>query len=164
MQQERDALAVRPILSVLFQALIDDQAELAQLKLERSQSTPKITTDQEELLTIPPPLVPVLALLRNHITNLTRDNEALRYTFLGPPIRSNSTSPEASGHIGGSSWSRNKDGDERGVDLEEVLHRVKDLVRENEELGEMVLEAGRTKEGDWQKTLDRELHVAAQRI
>ncbi|ODN74498.1 hypothetical protein, variant [Cryptococcus amylolentus CBS 6039] len=41
-----------------------------------------------------------------------------------------------------------------GLDLERVLETVKMLVQENEELGEMVLEAGRGSGSDWQTSLD----------
>lgn len=40
------------------------------------------------------------------------------------------------------------------MDLSVVVGRVKELIRENEELGEMVLEAGRGSSGEWQKALD----------
>lgn len=118
----------------------------------------------EEVLTIPPPLVPVLALLRDHITNLTRDNEALRYTFLGSSRTSTSTStstsisPNPSEPIENHRLSKIAVGGSAEVDLREVLKRVKELVRENEELGEMVLEAGRNRKEDWQRSLDRESH------
>lgn len=40
-----------------------------------------------------------------------------------------------------------------GLDLEEVLQRVKDLIKENEELGEMVLETGKIGE-EWTRALE----------
>jgi aspartate oxidase len=64
---------------------------------------------------------------------LTRENDALRYAFLGP---SNAARLEA------------------GVDLEQVLERVKELIRENEELGEMILESGREGHDEWQRALE----------
>lgn len=42
-----------------------------------------------------------------------------------------------------------------GLDLERVVERVKQLVRENEELGEMLLQLGqRGDEEEWKKSLD----------
>lgn len=40
------------------------------------------------------------------------------------------------------------------VDLEAVVSRVKDLLRENEELGEMVIEAGKVDTRDWETALE----------
>ena len=76
----------------------------------------------------------MLSLLRGHIAHLTRDNDALRYTFLGS---SNAARLENA-----------------GVDLEQVLERVKELIRENEELGEMILESGREGHDEWQRALE----------
>ena len=45
----------------------------------------------------------------------------------------------------------------QGVDLGAVLARVKELIRENEELGDMVLEAGRESKDEWQNALEGEL-------
>lgn len=44
--------------------------------------------------------------------------------------------------------------DSEEVDLEAVVQYVKDLMRENEELGAMVMEAGKTDQGEWQAALD----------
>ncbi|ORY34707.1 hypothetical protein BCR39DRAFT_556219 [Naematelia encephala] len=130
-------------------------------------------------LVIPHELLPTLSLLRKHIAELTRDNEALRYTFLGtrsatstvtPPTASSSKitldlpSTPASSTLaatsnvdlvdasGSSSASGMKTGHE--VDVGAVLGRVKELVKENEELGEMVLEAGRATTAPWEKALE----------
>ena len=46
------------------------------------------------------------------------------------------------------------------MDLDDVLARVKELIRENEELGDMVLEAGRESKEEWQKALEGEQHLA----
>jgi aspartate oxidase len=67
---------------------------------------------------------------------LTRDNDALRYIFLGPSNAGSKAQLEA------------------GVDLEQVLERVKELIRENEELGEMILESGREGHDEWQRALE----------
>lgn len=44
----------------------------------------------------------------------------------------------------------------QGVDLDKVLKRVKAVMLENEELGEMLLEAGRNEGGseEWEKALE----------
>lgn len=44
----------------------------------------------------------------------------------------------------------------QGVDLAKVVERVKELLRENEELGEMILEAGKSGAAEYEKTLDGE--------
>ena len=106
-------------------------------------------------ITIPHGLLPTLSLLRDHITELTRDNEALRYTFIGRgPAAATSSKVtledmEAEGAI-----SAHLSGGIQGVDLEAVVGRVKELLKENDELGDMVLEAGRWGEVKWEKTLE----------
>ncbi|WVW86880.1 hypothetical protein I302_108935 [Kwoniella bestiolae CBS 10118] len=165
-------------------------------------STPNPTSQSNssnEPVVIPPSLIPVLSILRTHISELTKDNQALRYTFLGPnppsrgtikpsqnpivpsplPIPTATAPPMSTGAssskvtldvdmipspslgVGTGAGTQNppspsvvasgKEDTEKSVglsqiDLEKVLDRVKELVRENEELGEMILESGR-KEG-----------------
>ena len=43
-----------------------------------------------------------------------------------------------------------------GIDLDDVARRVKELILENEELGELVLDAGRSTEPEWQVLIDGE--------
>ncbi|KAK4686609.1 hypothetical protein P7C73_g3509, partial [Tremellales sp. Uapishka_1] len=140
-------------------------------------------------ITIPNELLPVLSLLRRHIADLTRDNEALRYTFLGLPTRGslsqampppnipvpspiptassdalklespniNSPSitlspPEAA--VPSSAHQSEGGGVARRTDLVKVLDRVRELIRENEELGNMVLQAGRGGHEEYEKALE----------
>jgi len=42
----------------------------------------------------------------------------------------------------------------QGVDLKAVVERVRALVKENEELGDMVLEAGRVDTAEWERALE----------
>jgi hypothetical protein len=135
-------------------------------------------------VTIPHQLLPTLEILRRHIAELSRDNASLRYTLLGQPYtRGSGLSPRADVRAGSSRAnasastetgllslnqvsisSRNLGGTVgetqrgrevvQGVDLEKVVARVKAIMLENEELGEMVLEAGKY-EG-----MDEELQLA----
>lgn len=132
---------------------------------------------------IPPNLVPVLALLRDHIQELTRDNAALRYTFLGsatrpagnlspgssiattplsvdsPPLAEGASMPLALPVPGaGGSLAPPPAGgaDTPGVDLSAVVERVRTLILENDELGDMVAEAGRVDGEEWLRTLEGE--------
>lgn len=121
---------------------------------DHSTTIPVPTTTTGPLqITIPNELLPTLSLLRNHIYHLTRDNEALRNTFIGNPSPSttaDSKNPDTTtkpiesikGH---------------GLDLEAVLGRVKELIKENEELGEMVIELGRSSTEEWEKALEGEI-------
>ena len=123
-------------------------------------------------MTVPNELLPVLALLRSHVANLTRDNQALRYTFLGQPEVPDVASSTASSSkvtldvlsprsgtsqpatTTSASVAGGLSGGVSGVDLGTVALRVKELLKENEELGEMILQAGRTGGEEWQKALD----------
>lgn len=135
---------------------------------------------------IPPNLVPVLALLRDHIQELTRDNAALRYTFLGsaaqrpvnlspgssiattplsvdsPPVTDAATMPFALPVPGAGSLAPPRPAsaapasDVPGVDLAAVVERVRTLILENDELGDMVAEAGRVDGEEWLRTLEGE--------
>ncbi|WVO14338.1 hypothetical protein L204_101970 [Cryptococcus depauperatus] len=140
---------------------------------------------------IPSTLLPLLGILRTHIAELTKDNQALRYTFLGQamprrgPI-TNATTPVSAQPPSLPNPSLLADGkadvemvlpagdpkinsadaapalilspdqpDTGGLDLEKVVVRVRALVQENEELGEMVMEAGRLgDEEQWQRALE----------
>nr|XP_019009306.1 uncharacterized protein I206_05954 [Kwoniella pini CBS 10737]OCF48087.1 hypothetical protein I206_05954 [Kwoniella pini CBS 10737] len=161
-------------------------------------------------------LIPVLAILRQHIAELTKDNQALRYTFLGSekpnrgsikttqnpiiasplPVPSTNTNvpisatsskttldvdmvpsptPAFSPNIavpGPSNSAVSVSGsipptaievDRRNiqVDLEKVLDRVKTLIQENDELGEMILESGRKDDlqDQWEKTMEDSRNV-----
>jgi len=88
---------------------------------------------------ITPDIISVLSLLRSHIAALTRDNEALRHTFLGTRTGSSSKLTQETSRI---------------TDLEDVVSRVKELIQENEELGEMVLEAGKEGVEEYQRALE----------
>ena len=105
------------------------------------------------LVTIPHELLPTLSLLRSHIAELSRDNEALRYTFLGGPVASSSKVTADTPSTAPSAASTSPGGPQ-GLDLRSIAARVKELLRENEELGEMVLEVGRGRAEEWQKALD----------
>lgn len=135
-------------------------------------------------ITIPHDLLPTLQLLKSHISDLTRENAALRYTFIGEPTAGPSRvtgtgasplSPSATAvpvsdplasldQASISELNRSVAGAPgetlraQGVDVEKVLTRVKALMLENEELGEMVLEAGRRSgaKEEWQKALEGE--------
>ena len=128
-------------------------------------------------MTISNELMPVLALLRSHISTLTRDNEALRYTFLGKSPKTTDLPNPTSTPLASSSkvtldvamTPRNEpdllptetaEAVHHGVtrdigqlDLEAVVGRVKELIRENEELGDMLLEVGRTNVSEWERAL-----------
>jgi hypothetical protein len=115
---------------------------------------PDETTTPVQPITIPHDLLPTLNLLRHHIAELTRDNETLRYTFLGEATSSkvtldtpliNPATAEGVGYNAGS------------IDLKVVVKRVRDVMRENEELGEMILEAGKGNGAEWQKAIDGRL-------
>lgn len=102
----------------------------------------------------------MLSALRHHITELTADNRAMRYTFglgagSGAPVASSSKiAPDANdeGYQGSKAVSRPRQPGE--VDLEAVVQRVKALVQENEELGDMVVEAGKASTEEWERTLE----------
>jgi hypothetical protein len=108
---------------------------------------------------IPHALLPILDVMRHHISELTRDNQAMRYTFglglqseHGSGIASSSKMtldfPAIIAEEQGSSSRR------AGVDLQAVVERVKTLIKENEELGEMVLEVGRVDTEEWERALE----------
>ncbi|CAD6565405.1 MAG: hypothetical protein TREMPRED_001161 [Tremellales sp. Tagirdzhanova-0007] len=113
---------------------------------------PSQSTSSAPLFTIPHELLPTLSILRQHISELTRDNEALRFTFMG----GGSVASSSNVTLDTSSTTTGEfiPGGVQGVDLGAVLARVKELIRENEELGDMVLEAGRESKDEWQNALE----------
>jgi hypothetical protein len=112
-------------------------------------SSPK----REEKIDIPQALLPILDVMRHHISELTRDNHAMRYTFgLVDSGTATSSKVTLDGMLpvpeGSRSESRN------GLDLKAVVERVRALVKENEELGDMVVEAGRVDTEEWERALE----------
>lgn len=134
----------------------------------------------------------MLSILRQHIYELSRENAALRYTFLGssappdlassskitlqavltpgssvattpipnesPPIGIEVTPPTGLGlsavSTPGAVQSTISPSPAKDVDLHAVVERVKTLMLENEELGDMVAEAGTADGEEWLKTLE----------
>lgn len=140
------------------------QAEIASLqaaKVQAGPSAPDVKID--EPFEIPPQLTATLSILRDHVAELTRDNDALRNTFL-PRHRAavKKGIVPSSGVLQGevvmdditSEAKRSAVNQTEEVDLEAVVQYVKDLIRENEELGAMVMEAGKTDQAEWQAALD----------
>jgi hypothetical protein len=151
LEKERDALAVsRHIFSRGEEYWF--QAELARMKANpappTSTTVPVPTSPPQERIEIPHALLPILDVMRHHISELTRDNQAMRYTFgLDSATSSNVT---LDGHLPVES----RISDKQGVDLKAVVDRVRALVKENEELGDMVLEAGRVDTAEWERALE----------
>jgi hypothetical protein len=113
-----------------------------------STTVPVPTSPPQERIEIPHALLPILDVMRHHISELTRDNQAMRYTFgLDSATSSNVT---LDGHLPVES----RISDKQGVDLKAVVDRVRALVKENEELGDMVLEAGRVDTAEWERALE----------
>lgn len=104
----------------------------------------------EEKIEIPHALLPILDVMRHHISELTRDNQAMRYTFgldsvaTGSKVTLDGT-PEPASSVAGR---------REGLDLKAVVDRVRTLIKENEELGDMVLEAGRVDTEEWERALE----------
>jgi hypothetical protein len=113
-----------------------------------STTVPVPTSSPQEMIEIPHALLPILDVMRHHISELTRDNQAMRYTFgLDSATSSNVT---LDGHLPVGP----RISDKQGVDLKAVVERVRALVKENEELGDMVLEAGRVDTAEWERALE----------
>ncbi|RSH76701.1 uncharacterized protein EHS24_005449 [Apiotrichum porosum] len=147
------------------------------------------TEDEPPTIHVPHELVPVFAVLRQHIHELTRENAALRYTLLGtsarpdiatssrvtldavvspassmattplptesPPIGIEVTPPtDSAAQLPNPPPVPRPGPIEPDVDLAAVVARVKTLMLENDELGDMVAEAGRADGEEWAKTLD----------
>jgi hypothetical protein len=121
-----------------------------------STTVPAPPTPPEEKIEIPHALLPILDVMRHHISELTRDNQAMRYTFgLDSASSSNVT---LDGHLP----VEPRISERQGLDLKAVVERVRALVQENEELGDMVLEAGRIDTAEWERALEGRLPSAAQ--
>lgn len=142
------------------------QAEIASLQAAKAQAGPSAHEVKiDEPFEIPPQLTATLSILRDHVAELTRDNDALRKTFLpGHRAAHKKGILPSPGVLQGDVMMDEPPSEvKRGtvdlteeVDLEAVLQYVKDLIRENEELGAMVLEAGKTDQAEWQAALDGE--------
>ncbi|WVQ75563.1 hypothetical protein IAR50_005190 [Cryptococcus sp. DSM 104548] len=78
LEKERNSLAAE------LQALKSRIPTHANPTVPISQASPPPQTDQP--VDIPTPLLPLLNALRTHVAELTRDNQALRQTFLGQAI------------------------------------------------------------------------------
>jgi hypothetical protein len=116
--------------------------------LATSTTIPVPSNSPEEKIEIPHTLLPILDVMRHHISELMRDNQAMRYTFgLDSASASNVT---LDGHLP----VEPRISDKQGVDLKAVVERVRALVKENEELGDMVLEAGRVDTAEWERALE----------
>jgi hypothetical protein len=113
-----------------------------------STTVPVPTSPPQERIEIPHALLPILDVMRHHISELMRDNQAMRYTFgLDSATSSNVT---LDGHLP----VEPRISDKQGVDLKAVVERVRTLVKENEELGDKVLEAGRVDTAEWERALE----------
>jgi hypothetical protein len=151
------------------------QARIPAAEPSGAVGEPAPSAPSKPAITIPHDILPVLAILRQHIADLTRDNAALRYVFLGGPApRASSTIKLASSEAdamdteGTANASKDSSGMEmdkpelervyisgaQGVNLEQIVVRVKELVRENEELGELVMTLGQASPVVWQQALD----------
>ena len=106
----------------------------------------------EEKIEIPHALLPVLDVMRHHISELARDNQAMRYTFGLDSVATTSKITVDSSQPAPLSTSPAGGGRE-GLDLKAVVDRVRALVKENEELGDLLLEAGRVDTEEWERTL-----------
>jgi len=102
---------------------------------------------QEEKIEIPHALLPILDVMRHHISELTRDNQSMRYTF---GLDSTTSGVASDVHLP----TEPRIAEKQGLDLKAVLNRVRALVKENEELGDMVLEAGRVDTAEWERALE----------
>lgn len=175
LERERDDLAVRSS----FIAFLELTVQARVKELERPSSSGAVVDNAS--ISIPPALVPVLALLRQHIRELTRENSALRYTFLGShtPARqevislSVGTTPPTTGDaspatpLEPASAGRTPLTDKSPastapeVDLEAVLTRVKTLMLENDELGDLIAETGQASSEEWLNALEESKAVIA---
>jgi hypothetical protein len=106
------------------------------------------TGQSEEKIEIPHALLPILDVMRHHISELTRDNQAMRYTFGLDSASSSRVTLD--GHLPVEPRMLER----QGLDLKAVVDRVRALVKENEELGDMVLEAGRVDTEEWERALE----------
>lgn len=163
------------------------QAELTALKASKqgaASTTIPVPAQAPEAqasgeVVIPHELLPILSVLRDHISELTRDNQALRYTFglesspssaSGPIASSSKVKLDPSLSTPTAGGARGPEGGESvppkgipGLDLEAVVTRVKELVRENDELGNMVIELGRGSTEEYESALEGECSVTRNR-
>jgi hypothetical protein len=112
-----------------------------------STTVPAPSGPPEEKIEIPQALLPILDVMRHHISELTRDNEAMRYTF---GLDSTASNVNSDGHLP----VEPRISEKQGLDLKAVVDRVRALVKENEELGDMVIEAGRVDTAEWERALE----------
>lgn len=110
----------------------------------------------------------MLAMLQQHIADLTRDNETLRYLFYGESRLQQAESSLSKVSLQSPDAAADADTDAdhevghrrdatRDIDLDGLLSRVKEVMRENEELGELLLEAGeRGSVQQWERALEGE--------
>jgi hypothetical protein len=110
-------------------------------------TTVNIQEGNDSRIEVPQALLPILNVMRHHISELARDNHALRYT-LGLTTGDENTATSSKVTL-----DTPQIGTTAGVDLEEVVKRVRGLIVENEELGDMVLEAGKAGTEEWEQTL-----------
>jgi hypothetical protein len=156
LEKERDAMAVS-CSRYHIGSLADCKAEIQALKAKYAPSTSTTipvpvplastsTSTSDEKIEIPHALLPVLDVMRHHISELTRDNQAMRFTFglesssIATSSKITLDSPHPVVH--------------NGLDLNAVVKRVRELVRENEELGDLVLEAGKIDIEEWELALE----------
>jgi len=121
-----------------------------------STTVPVPPATSEGKIEIPHALLPLLDVMRHHISELTRDNQAMRYT--SGLYSASSSNVTLDGHLPTKPppMSERK-GQMEGVDLKAVVDRVRALVKENEELGDMVFEAGRVDTAEWERALEGKL-------
>jgi hypothetical protein len=97
--------------------------------------------------------------MRHHIAELARDNHALRYTLgLAPSsvvVSEGNIAASSKITLDGPSAEASSAPPVRPVvDLETVVRRVRALVKENEELGDMVMEAGKGSEEEYERAME----------
>lgn len=134
----------------LLQARQGPRAISTTIPVPQDGTTANIQEGNDNRIEVPQALLPILNVMRHHISELARDNHALRYT-LGLTTGDENTATSSKVTL-----DTPQIGTTQGVDLEEVVKRVRGLVIENEELGDMVLEAGKASTGEWEQTLSGE--------
>jgi hypothetical protein len=117
------------------------------IPVPQAGTTVNIQEGNDPRIEVPQALLPILNVMRHHISELARDNHALRYT-LGLTTGDANTATSSKVTLDAPQF-----GATAGVDLEEVVKRVRGLILENEELGDMVLEAGKGSTEEWEQTL-----------
>jgi hypothetical protein len=151
LEKERDAMAVS-CSRYHIGSLADCKAEIQALKAKYAPSTSTTipvpvplastsTSTSDEKIEIPHALLPVLDVMRHHISELTRDNQAMRFTFglesssIATSSKITLDSPHPVVH--------------NGLDLNAVVKRVRELVRRMRswgiwcwKLGRLILKSG----------------------